>query len=261
MVTEFPCALPRFLSPSLAPTHAERRPWYRSPNAGVIDMVARQRQTRSDWSYLLGVSGFVVLANLGYGAAAQSRLGVSAGAAALLLLVEVCCRHVNLRLCELRGGSARLAQLPEVVQRTLLRLRSPFSEQTGVALNVGGGVIPIAFATYALSRDPISLPTLLMVSFVVAAAMEVLRRSSTTEKLAIPLVLVAPAVALILGCFIAPEHRATLVHVGGLAGILAGCDLLHIRDVRNIGIAEISIGAAHTFDAIFVNQLFSLLLN
>ena len=75
------------------------------------------------------------------------------------------------------------------------------------------------------------------------------------------MILIAPVIALLLGCFIAPEHRSTLIHVGGLAGILAGCDLLHIRDVRNIGIAEISIGAAGKFDAIFVNQLFSLLLN
>ena len=48
---------------------------------------------------------------------------------------------------------------------------------------------------------------------------------------------------------------------GGLAGILAGCDLLHVRDGRNIGIAEIDIGATDMFNAIFMNELFSRLLN
>ena len=93
-----------------------------------------------------------------------------------------------------------------------------------------------------------------MVSFAVATVTELLGRSGTTRQLGIPSTLVAPAVALLLASLIAPEHRSTLIHVGGLAGILAGRDLLHIRGIRDIGVAEISIGAAATFDAIFVNQ-------
>ncbi len=224
------------------------------------DAAAPRRDGRSGAPYWLGVAGFAVLANLGYGTAAQTHLGLSAGTATLVLLVEVCCRHINLRLFELRGGSARLAQLPDVVQKTLLRLRSPFVERTGVALNVGGALIPIAFAVFALSNEPINLATLLSVACIVAFAMEALRRWGQTS-VRILFVLVPPAIALVLGGIIAPEHRAILMHVCGLAGILMGVDLLHIRDVRNIGIAEINIGAGRAFDAIFVNQMISLLVN
>lgn len=218
-------------------------------------------QRTNAWPYVLGVAGFAALAGLGYADAALSRLGLSAMTSAGLLAVEVAFRGVNLRIGDMCDGRARLERLPSVVQTTLLRLRAPFADHTRVALNIGGALIPVGFATYALARDPVGISALLMASLLVAAVTEILRHRRSGGAWGLSYVVVAPALALVLGWQLGLEHRATLAYVSGLVGILAGADVLHLRDVRHIGLPEVDIGAAATFDAIFLNQMAALLFS
>ena len=100
-----------------------------------------------------------------------------------------------------------------------------------------------------------------MASLLVAAVTEVLRHRRSGAAWGLSYVVVAPALALVLGWQLGLEHRATLAYVSGLVGILAGADVLHLRDVRHIDLPEVDIGAAATFDAIFLNQMAALLLS
>lgn len=211
------------------------------------------------WPYIAGVAGFAASVQLGAGNATLAQLGMPTWAVSVLLLLAVACRSLKLRLYLMKDGRQRLRRFPESVQQAVLRWRAPFAEQTAVTLNVGGAIVPLGFSIYALDCNPISPPQLLLASFVVAGVIEIGRRLSLRHAVAFPLVLVAPATALLLGWALSVEHRAVFIYVSGLAGILAGADLLHLHDLRNIGTPEVVIGGDATFDAVFVNQLFSLL--
>lgn len=177
----------------------------------------------------------------------------------LLLLATVACRSISLRLYVMRGGRRRLQRFPEVVQRAVLKWRNPFVEETVVALNVGGVLIPLGLSLYELFHASVGSPQLLIFAIYAVGVAQIVRRPPTSGAMVIPVILVAPVVALLLGWTLGAEHRAAFTYISGFAGILAGADLMDLSDLRNIGKPEIVIGGDATFDSIFLNQLFSLM--
>ena len=214
---------------------------------------------RPVWPYLSGIVAFAASVQFGIAGATLDQLGISAESAMLLLLATVACRSASLRLFVMGGGRQRLQRFPEVIRRALLKWRKPFSDESAIALNVGGGLIPLAFSLYELMRTSIGSPQLLIVSIYAVAVAQIVRRPPIRAAMAIPFVLVAPQVALLLGWTLGAEHRAAFTYVSGFAGILAAAALSDLGDLRNIGRPEIVIGGDATFDSIFLIQLFSLL--
>jgi uncharacterized membrane protein len=214
-------------------------------------------QHRADWPYLAGIVVFAIAVKVGMARAALDQLGLSAESAMLLLLMTVACRSVSLRLCTMRGGRQRLKRFPEVIQRAVLKWRKPFIEETAVALNVGGVLIPLGISLYELLHASLGPSLLWIASIFVVGVTQIVRRKAICGVR--PFVLVAPVVALLLGWSLGAEHRAAFTYVSGFVGILAGADLLELHDLQNIGIREVVIGGDASFDAIFLNQMFSLL--
>jgi uncharacterized membrane protein len=207
------------------------------------------------------VLAFAALIQLGLGGATLERLDLPAWAAISMLVLIVAFRPLSLRLGVMTNGRVRQQRLPQAVQQAVLRWRAPFAEHTAISLDVGGAIVPLCFAVYALWRDPLSSPQLLFASVVVAGVTEFGLRSMLRNTGRVPVVLRSPACAVLLGWALGAEHRAALTCASGLAGILTGADLLHLPDLRYIGAAKVVIGDDASFDAVFVNQMASLLLS
>lgn len=76
-----------------------------------------------------------------------------------------------------------------------------------------------------------------------------------------PFVVIAPLVASVLGWALGANDQAPLAYVSGFVGILVGSDLLHVNDLNHIGKAQVVIGGDASFDAVFLNELFSMVLS
>lgn len=70
----------------------------------------------------------------------------------------------------------------------------------------------------------------------------------------------APVGGALPAWFLTPDMRAAAAYVGGAMGTLLGADLLNLRRVRGLGAPVASIGAAGTFDSIFVTGVVAVLL-
>lgn len=217
-------------------------------------------RSRPQWPYALAVAGCATLAVMGAGGAALERLGTPIWAATLLLMSTVVCRSLKVRTGARLDSNTSLQRFSELVQRALLRWRSTFAQSSAVALSVGGVLVPLGFSVYALLRQPPDPIHLLVASAFVAGVSEFAWNLSVRGAPALPLTMMPPATALLLGWAWGAEQRTALVYVSGLAGILIGADLLHLRDLRHVGRPEIVVGADTSFDAIFVNQVLALFL-
>ena len=57
------------------------------------------------------------------------------------------------------------------------------------------------------------------------------------------------------------EFRAPCAFIASTMGTLIGADLLHLREIADLGAPVASIGGAGTFDAIFLSGIIAVLLS
>jgi uncharacterized membrane protein len=72
--------------------------------------------------------------------------------------------------------------------------------------------------------------------------------------------LLAPLVTVLTALALAPENAAPLAFASGVLGVLVGADLLHLNDIRKMGVAVAAIGGAGTFDGVFLTGIIAVLL-
>jgi uncharacterized membrane protein len=140
--------------------------------------------------------------------------------------------------------------------------------QTIVAVNLGGCIIPTALALYLSSFIVREVPQAkLALGLAVAvnvAACYYLARPLPGLGIALPAfvpVLLAVGMAwLLLAGSQYREVRAPVAFIAGVAGPLIGADLLHLRRFQELSAGIISIGGAGTFDGIVVCSLLSAFL-
>jgi uncharacterized membrane protein len=73
-------------------------------------------------------------------------------------------------------------------------------------------------------------------------------------------VLLAPLVTVVTALILAPENSAPLAFSSGVLGVLLGADILHLREIRRMGVRIASIGGAGTFDGVFLTGIIAVLL-
>jgi len=73
-------------------------------------------------------------------------------------------------------------------------------------------------------------------------------------------VFIAPVVAVITAVLLEPANAAPLAFSSGVLGVLLGADILHLADIRAMGVRVASIGGAGTFDGIFLTGIIAVLL-
>lgn len=209
---------------------------------------------------LVGI--LIAFVQIGLLTIAFEKLGLSPASAFTLLYASLFGSLVNLPLFRIRAERPppeMLEAMPAPL-RGLLRRRMPeFTGKTLIAINVGGGLIPIVFSYYLIRHNPISLSEALTAIAIVTAISYVASRPMPGLGIGMP-IFVGPVAAALTAILVSPEHSAPLAYICGTLGVLVGADLLRLKDIRKMGTPIASIGGAGTFDGIFITGIVAVLL-
>ena len=209
---------------------------------------------------LFFVLGFLfVFIHVGLITIAAGKIGLTPNQVFLFLLASLLGSHVNLPLTRVRREADPLEEtlvrffgVPYVVPR--------LSEEayTVIALNVGGGLIPVLLSLYLWVKNGLFLAPLLgtiLLSYVCYR----LARPVPGVGIAVPF-LIPPLVAALFAILAAPHKAPAVAYISGTLGTLIGADLLHLRDIPRLRTPVASIGGAGTFDGIFLTGIVAVLL-
>ncbi len=200
----------------------------------------------------------VVLIQLGALRYAYMRLGMSSGAALMLLFASLVGSYFNIPVAELPGQRVLSG---EVVDFYGMQYVVPVVENwpgTLIAVNVGGAVIPVAVSLYLLVRHALWIRAVVATA-VVALVIHWFANPVRGVGIAVPVFLPALITA-VLAIVLARERAAPLAYVAGSLGTLIGADLTNLDKVSDLGAPVASIGGAGTFDGIFVTAILAVLL-
>lgn len=208
---------------------------------------------------------------LGVIVSAFMKIGFSAEDALLILFLSLLGSGINIPLTTLKSD------IPVVKDNYIkffgisyrIPTRQIVRNETLLAINVGGAVIPVLISAYLLTQFPSSLLLAGAGVAIVAIVTHSVARpikgvGIATPALIPPLTSVLSAVLLtsivhIPGCPAEP-CRVIIAYTGGVLGALIGADLLNLGKIKNLGAPVASIGGAGTFDGIFLSGLIALLL-
>jgi uncharacterized membrane protein len=211
------------------------------------------------YSILVGL--FVLLAVLiqvGVLRYAYMRIGLSPGAALLLLLASLVGSYLNIPVAELPAEQILSGQ---VIDYFGMRYVVPVVTDwptTVIAVNVGGALIPGLTSFYLLVKSG-QWSRGVLATIGVAAICHLVARPVPGLGIALPVFVPVIATALI-ALLLSRSHAAPLAYIGGSLGTLVGADLLNLDQVQGLGAPVASIGGAGTFDGIFVTGVLAVLI-
>lgn len=220
------------------------------------------------------------------------RLGLSPEGATLLLVASLFGSMINIPLTRRKIVLAdpSTAQLPRTLRWILpvVHYYPPIVSEEVLAINVGGGIVPVLFSVYLLSLSTTSLGAALATMAIVTVAAKLFARSRagvgvTLPAFVPPLVAALSAHALVRAMGADLISAAPVAYIGGTLGTLIGADLLNLPrllrgqllgdgsgDMKYLGEASgdapasntviVSIGGAGVFDGIFLTGILAPLL-
>jgi uncharacterized membrane protein len=211
------------------------------------------------FSALVGVFVFLLLLiQLEVLRYAYARLGVSSGAALLLLFGSLVGSYFNIPVAQLPGEQVLSGReidffgmhyvVPMVVQWP----------GTLIAVNVGGAIIPTVTSAYLMLKHQLWVTGSLAIA-IVAVACHWLAQPVPGLGIALP-VFVPALVTSITALLLSRVHAAQLAYIAGSLGTLIGADLLNLGKISGLGAPVASIGGAGTFDGIFLTGILAVLL-
>ena len=190
---------------------------------------------------------------------AVAKLGFSHQIAFFLFLLVIITSTINIPLYRLENTIEVVDEFATLWLREFwgIPLRR-LERSTVVALNVGGGLIPVLLALYQISRGNLLAITLVttIVSVVGYFAARIVPGIGIQMN-----PLLAPLTAVISAMIVAPHAGAPVAFAGGILGTVIGADLLHLKDIQLMSEGVLSIGGAGVFDGIALCGLFALLLS
>jgi uncharacterized membrane protein len=190
---------------------------------------------------------------------AFDKLGLSAEYGFLLLFVSLFGSAINLPLFTVSAQAPPAEAVPVALRGLLRHMAREFRGRTLIAINVGGGLIPVLFSIYLIGRGELSLSTVVAAVGIVAVVSYLISRPLPGIGIGMP-IFVAPVAAALTALLLGPEHSAPLAYICGTLGVLIGADLLRLNDIRRMGTPLASIGGAGTFDGIFMTGIVAVLL-
>src|SRR5262252_1566481 len=189
---------------------------------------------------------------------AYAKLGLSSGAALLLLLASLIGSYFNIPLTELPEREVRSGEVIEFFgMRYVVPLVTDWP-RTVIAVNIGGAVIPTLLSIYLLIKNDI-LSSAAVATAVVTVACYLLAQPVPGVGIAIPS-LVPPIIAATTALLVAQRNVAAVAYVSGSLGTVIGADLLNLGKIQGLGAPVMSIGGAGTFDGIFLTGILAVLL-
>jgi uncharacterized membrane protein len=205
-----------------------------------------------------GLAVLWILIQLGILRYAYMRLGLSSGAALLLLLASLLGSALNIPIAQLPGGEVVSGQEITVFGMTYVVPMVTDWPGTVIAVNVGGAILPVLMSLYLLRARHLWWPGLIA-SAGVAAVCHWLAQPVPGLGIAVPTL--GPAIATaIVAWLLSPQQAAPLAYIAGSLGTLVGADLLNLDKIQGLGAPVASIGGAGTFDGIFVTAIVAVLI-
>lgn len=208
---------------------------------------------------LLAAVSLVLLIQIEVVGVAFEKLGLSATSAGLWMSVSLLGSLINLPLTSLRTEPPPRDHLPPPLQRLMRMPKLPFAARTVLAINVGGGIVPIASSAYLFRYAGLEIGPSIAAIGLVAIVCRLASRPLPGVGVGVP-IFVPPVTAAALALLIDPEKSAALAYVCGTLGVLIGADLARLHEIRQMGAPVASIGGAGTFDGIFLTGLVAVLL-
>jgi uncharacterized membrane protein len=191
---------------------------------------------------------------------AFEKLGLSPHGALLLMLGTLFGSRINIPVARVSTLAGHPPDLPLPRRSRLWPPPDPSPDgHTIIAVNLGGCVIPVGIALYLVARRLVDPPELLVALLVVSMVSYIFSRPVQGLGIAMP-VLLAPLVTVVTALMLAPENAAPLAFSSGVLGVLLGADILHLREIRHMGVRIASIGGAGTFDGVFLTGIIAVLL-
>ena len=199
------------------------------------------------------VVGLVILIQLRILRYAYMRLGISPGAALLLLFGSLIGSYFNIPVGYLPGTLMRSGEIVDYFGMQYVVPLVVRSQGTVLAVNVGGAVIPTLMSAYLVLRYQLWLKA--------AIAFIIHTMATPVAGIGIAVPVFAPVVTTaILAFILSREYAAPLAYIGGSMGTLIGADLLNLDKISSLGAPVASIGGAGTFDGIFLTGILAVLL-
>lgn len=182
------------------------------------------------------------------------KLGISSEVTLILLLLILFGSAVNIPLTK-----KKLVYFNE--SRFFGLFKRPMVQARGVAVNLGGAVVPVLLSAYflfSIVKTGFSLEPVLMATGLMVLLSKFLAKVIPGVGISVP-AFIPPVFAAIFGMMLAPEYAAPTAFVAGTLGVLIGADLLNLNKVIRQG-GFVSIGGAGVFDGIFLVGIISALL-
>ena len=198
---------------------------------------------------ILFILGYFHIVTIGF-----EKLGISPEITIFLLLAILIGSAINIPL-----GRKRVFVKEQRMFFGLFKVRQP--EVQGIAINLGGAVIPILLSFYFIFlswRAGFDLKSVLIATILMIILAKFLARVIPGRGISLP-AFIPPIFSAIFALIIAPNFAAPVAFIAGTLGVLIGADLLNLKKVQKYG-GFVSIGGAGVFDGIFLVGIISALL-
>ena len=200
-----------------------------------------------------------ILVQIGALSIAFDKLGLSQDSAMLLLVTSLFGSLINLPLFTINAEAPPAGTAPAPLRGLLRHLEREFTGKTLIAINAGGGLVPLAFSLYLFVHNHLPAWQVISAIFLVSSLCYAISRPVHGLGIGMP-IFVAPVSAALIAVTLNPAFSAPLAYICGTTGVLIGADLLRLKDIRKLGAPMASIGGAGTFDGIFITGLVAVLL-
>ncbi|MCR4394811.1 MAG: DUF1614 domain-containing protein [Dehalococcoidales bacterium] len=182
-----------------------------------------------------------------------AKLGLSESSAIILLVSTLIGGFINIPVSRRRIVLTE----PQPLFSQFFFYTPPRVATQTVAVNVGGAIIPVAFAIYLIPRAD-WLATLIATLAVIVIS-RLIARPVPGMGIVMP-AFVPPLVSAGLAFLLARDNPAPVAYISGTLGTLIGADLLNWPNFKKLGAHMISIGGAGVFDGIFLAGILAVLL-
>ena len=192
-------------------------------------------------------------------AASLAKLNLEPGTALLLMLGIIVGSGINIPVKRIeRPQKVPAHPLAILGVSGMLPDMTRMQQQTIIAVNVGGCLIPAGLAAYEF-LNLAGLGSRFLVAGIAACIVNVVvcylvARPVPGVGILIP-GFVPALIAALLGLVLGADQAAPVAFVAGTLGPLIGEDLLHLREIEESAVGVASIGGAGTFDGIVLSGI------
>jgi uncharacterized membrane protein len=130
---------------------------------------------------------------------------------------------------------------------------------TTIALNVGGGLVPIVVTLILLKEHPGIWLGALVATALTAVAVHLVAKVVDGVGVVAP-TLLPPIAAVLFSLPFGGSDLAVTAYIAGTQGTLIGADLSNLRRISEGGTSVASIGGAGKFDGIFLTGIVAVLI-